>query len=535
MKIQGVSKSLNGNVPGKILLVFGITVGTILLFIRAVNFPRILHNDAISYIAATGHQILYETSIPTGKWVPAAEWQAFWEPDQFGIFGEIVRGLNSTDIHPPFYFWILHIWSVIYGVKLSTGPLLNIPFHILICLMIYKLSRKHGFSSWISATAAILWMLSYSTLDASTETRQYSLLGLAVICFIYFLYLYKPSSPPRIFYFVSVFMLAGLLIHYQFFLVVGIAMAFKAFQFLRGRQWNSIRALILSGISAFTVFWFLNPGFIQSFIHQRSIAQPFRWERVMVRLNTSIISLSELFVPEQIAQSRYLILLWLTVFVITALIIYKHYMKNKIAVSTQQLNDDNFAAIVSIMIISLIVVLYVFAFSPRHAMGSRYLMIVSPLLFFVLAKILTSANRAYPIQTSIFTLAILLIQVFSGIYQTYDYLRDARLYIHPDFLSTPAPLVLDSIERGILPRNLWFANPESPVYAAAQGQLIEHFPDMEDYDTIYYLSNDNNEYDNTIEKQAVILELLEKQGYRIRKLTEDYSLPATIFELNREN
>jgi uncharacterized membrane protein len=80
------------------------------------------HDESISFIAATCHQDAYERLAPDGVAVPAARWQRFWTLDRAKLcFGAIGRGLAHTDLHPPLYFWLLHVWSLILGVGLTQG------------------------------------------------------------------------------------------------------------------------------------------------------------------------------------------------------------------------------------------------------------------------------------------------------------------------------------------------------------------------------------------------------------------------------
>ncbi|MGI9125246.1 MAG: hypothetical protein ACR2JM_10925, partial [Mycobacterium sp.] len=82
----------------------------------AVYLPKLAtvgvldHDDVISIIAATCNQGRYEQYIPSGQWVPASEWQQYWQMGRFDCFSLIGHDLAHYDIHPPLYFWLLHIW-----------------------------------------------------------------------------------------------------------------------------------------------------------------------------------------------------------------------------------------------------------------------------------------------------------------------------------------------------------------------------------------------------------------------------------------
>jgi hypothetical protein len=106
-----------------ILYALFIILGILLLLSQAYSINTISHDDAISYLAATGHQGLYQTSKPAAQWIPARAWQSFWTPDRFWCFRNISTELAMNDIHPPLYFWCLHIVTSFLGVELTTGPI----------------------------------------------------------------------------------------------------------------------------------------------------------------------------------------------------------------------------------------------------------------------------------------------------------------------------------------------------------------------------------------------------------------------------
>src|SRR5574342_1093609 len=87
-------------------------------------------DEGFSYVCATGHATEYihatEGHAPFGEWVPAAAWKKFLQIDQRFCFKKIGLDLANTDIHPPLYFWLLHVWALPLGINLWTGPSLNI-------------------------------------------------------------------------------------------------------------------------------------------------------------------------------------------------------------------------------------------------------------------------------------------------------------------------------------------------------------------------------------------------------------------------
>jgi hypothetical protein len=97
-------------------------------------------------LSATCHQGEFDCTIrpgapPAGRWAPASEWQRFLAVEHRWCFATIGRDLVATDIHPPAYFWPLHIWTLAFGVGLTTAAWLNAPIDALTALALFALAR----------------------------------------------------------------------------------------------------------------------------------------------------------------------------------------------------------------------------------------------------------------------------------------------------------------------------------------------------------------------------------------------------------
>ena len=273
------------------LLICGLVLGALLLLIRAGAQNTLSHDDAISYLAATGHMGAYATDIPAGRWVPAQAWQAYWTPEHFGIFRQIGRDLARYDIHPPLYFWLLHIWIQVTGVRLSAGPLLNTAFLLLGAWIIAAACRLARSSRLAGALAAVMWLLSGATLSVAGETRQYSLLGLAVAGLTASLLLFLDRRSLAAALLVYATAAAGLLVHYQFAVVLALGATVAAILLARVRLWRGIALLSAALAAAGVTFLLLHPGFMGSFAMQRSQAVPPTWADIPYRVTRVLFAL----------------------------------------------------------------------------------------------------------------------------------------------------------------------------------------------------------------------------------------------------
>ncbi len=147
------------------------------------------HDESISYLAAACHQGDYARITvlgepPFGRWVAASDWKALLRPDRALCLGDIGRDLAREDIHPPLYFWLLHVWALVFGVGLWTGLSLNIVLATLTGLALYGLARRLLGNPLQAASVAGVWSLSPAAIRVFGEARQYELLALLAVLLI---------------------------------------------------------------------------------------------------------------------------------------------------------------------------------------------------------------------------------------------------------------------------------------------------------------------------------------------------------------
>lgn len=506
-----------------LLLIAGIAFGVTLLVWQALSVSTITYDDGISYLAATGHQGLYWTDKPTGQWVLASQWQSFWTPSEFGVFEKISHDLAFYDIHPPLYFWALHVWTSIMGVYLSTGPLLNIIFLIVAMIFIYLTSIELRCTPWSATIASLVWFLSGSTLSAGIVVRQYSLLGLAVAFYFFSLMKFlnakqlvtsKSSVLANFYIFLAI--VVGLLTHYQFILVVGFTSLFVIILLMRSENYiYGIKSIIIVSFLAAIVSVVLHPDFYHSLIRQQSQVEHFYWGSILWRLKKIIIALVEVFAPSYGYGLVFFILISSLIIIATCI---RMIFFTKNADFFPELSvDKHYLPFASASLISLAVfALYIFGFSPSHAMSSIYIILLTPIYFIVIAQLLDFLVLRFKILAPIFLLGLLCWQATYGVYVAYRHsINEDKKHKIIKILKTNIPIVLDSVARGVLPTFIWHVNNATQVYAASQKEILNNLPSIykPDYKFILYISDlrdDNNE----INREIIINYFLEK-GYQI--------------------
>jgi len=503
----------------------GIAFGVILLTWQALSTSTITYDDGISYLAATGHQGLYWTERPDAQWVLAGQWQSFWTPAEFGSFKKISHDLALYDIHPPLYFWALHVWTHVVGVQLSAGPLLNIIFLVLAALFIYLTAIELRCTPWSATTASLLWLLSGSTLSADTVVRQYSLLGLAVAFYFFSLIRFlnarqlvstKLSILSSFYIFLAI--IIGLLTHYQFIVVLGCASLLAAFILIKAKDYAGFVKLSMISFSSLIVSIMLHPNFYHSFIRQQSQAQDFDWGSLSWRLEKIFTTLVQIFAPSYGYGFTLFVVITtlLSVIVCVRLTLFLRQKTNRDLF--YQLPHEHWLPLASACLISFIVfTLYAFSFTPAHAMSTIYINVLTPVYFIFIAQLLNFWQLKFKLFTPFFFACLLGWQAAYGIYVAYLYsINEAKKHKVIEMLQTNTPIILDSVARGVLPTFIWHVNNDAQVYAASQEDILNNFPsiDVSNKKSILYISDSRD--GNNAKNRETIINYLSKKGYQIK-------------------
>jgi hypothetical protein len=221
------------------LLLAALAFAVLLHVAGAVAVFGLIHDEALSYLASTGHMGEYEQACqreayPIGRWVGVAEWRRFLEVEDRFVFGRISRDLAALDRHPPLYFWLLHLWLLAFGTAPPAARLLGVALNLAIAALLGGIAWRLLRDRAAALAAACLWLLSPTALRSALTIRHYGLFALLALAFAYLLWrrLHAPSGRLQrggLSLALVLVVLAGLLTHYQFLLVLGAgAVAFAA-------------------------------------------------------------------------------------------------------------------------------------------------------------------------------------------------------------------------------------------------------------------------------------------------------------------
>jgi hypothetical protein len=547
---QFASTSHDGDRAGRVtltragataILVIGIAAAAALLFARMAALPTLAHDDAISYLAATCHQGLFAVRIPVGQWVAARVWQAYWQPADFACFGRIATDLANYDIHPPLYFWVLHVWSYLVGAGLRLALVLNLGFYVLTALIIYRLCRLLRCAPYIAVVAAVAWALSESTLTVPTEVRQYTLFGLVSAAFILSLVVFVSRTSRLAAGALYVTAVAGLLVHYQFPILLGCAVLGAGFILVRARQSTALRRMLIAIVLAVLTAVAMDPHFLRSVTREQAQAAGLALREVVPRVTMCVQALLEFGMPHDlaVATAKALAAFWpatLGVCLVGIIAVVRWLGRRQRPTGTNASGQLAawLPAIVAGLVVAVDGLLYVLGVTPAHAMNPEYMIFASPLLFVVGAQALDGVARSGRGRRWLPAIlaTVLVWQAFIAVYTTGRFVQAYRALSADGLPGYGGPIVLDSVARGVLPTILWHVAPTAPVYAASQDSLLEHFPVLgSDVKETLYVSD--LRYGNSAAKRDVILKRFNDLGFQSVKPTAAAFAIGTIYQLRK--
>jgi hypothetical protein len=524
-----------------LLHVLTLLLGTGLLLAQALSLRTVKHDDAITLLAVTGHQAAFSRGpIPENRWVSAADWQAFWTLRESGLFRTIARDLAHDDIHPPLYFWLLHVWFALGGVGLAYGALLNVPLLVAASLAVTAAARGVGCPPGIAAAVGVLWLLPGAHVALASELRGYGLLAAVSALFLVALlrFLREPGRGTALG--LGAATLLGMLTHYHFVLLLVASGSLAALQALLARRRRTLALAVSAVAAAALLFALLHPGFERSFARQaKQAGGSLSTAEVAERAERVLGAALELSVPPEIASTLVELLArhWLPT-ALAALLVAAALAagagRGLLAAAREWARTP--AAIPPLggaLVVAAVALLFLLGGSERHAMGAKYLVVGSPLLFVALGQLLAAlAERRRSAATAL--VAVLLVaQAASGSWVAVREVQRARRPALNPLADPAAVVVLDSTRRGVLPAILWHAHPAARVFASEQEDLLEDgLPDLEDRPSSLYISD--RRHDNTRAGREEVLRRFEERGY-VKRTTLDTELwISRTYELRRE-
>lgn len=371
-------------VPMSLLLLILVVVFA-LKIIDARSKPVFSHDGGISILSASGNQEGYKQIVEndlTNSWVNSESFIAFVTPPPAPNYHKIAADLNSYDIHPPLFFWILGTWM---SVSPETAPyMLFVPNIIISCISIilfYVLMRQR-FSPDLSLLFSAAFAFSPPISAPLMFLRQYELMMLASVCIMLFITLMirlgGDQKTHNLALSSGLFLaaLVGLMAQMQF-IIVSFAAVVSVILISLPRR---VILLCISSISAsFVVFLLINREFMGAFLRHRVNLQEGGFDEFLYRIKRFIVESEDLFGLERLASAA----------AIVALLCFAAYELRKCRNEKAKLAkiDDFWIAFGAISLFLHLFLYFTFQ-APRHSVGSRYFLPFLPGIFAIVSIIL---------------------------------------------------------------------------------------------------------------------------------------------------
>ena len=104
-----------------------------------------------------------------------------------GDFGEI-WSLTAMDVHPPFYYFLLKIWSMIFGTSLVSLRMMSVFFGVVAIILLFFLVKK-WFGKKPAMVATLAMAISPFLVRYGMEMRMYMVILTIVLAATYVLML----------------------------------------------------------------------------------------------------------------------------------------------------------------------------------------------------------------------------------------------------------------------------------------------------------------------------------------------------------
>lgn len=501
--------------------VTGLLIGllVILFVVPAMMATSLSHDDGITILSATCNQGRYAHSIPTGQWVPVQVWQDYWRLRNPGCFETIRTDLAHSDIHPPLYFWLLHVWLSVFGVSIPAAVALNILIVLLTAHLLYAVCGVLDVPTYLRAMVMLTWALTMAARASTIAIRQYALLGFWSALLLLLVSLWFTRHRCGYLVALAPVIALGLLTQYLFVIPAGATMLFLGVAIVARRRHGEFALLVAVGIVAVCAFGVGNPGFWESFHRGGEQAQQFSWSTLALRMVALLRPVYETFLPIGPDYQSYGVSVIaiaggvLTLAVVTPILWTAAKWLARVRGGWHRFIPTA-PAVPLLMFFTCwlsIIVLYLFFIMPVHSMSPLHLYFITPFLFVGLA---VAARKSRAVVAALAVLlvfqlcGVLAATVFSG------YRHAQRSALIP---GSDAAIVIDSDRRGVVPAALWSIPPGAVTYVAGQDELLKHFPDLSGVTgrPVFYVSRvlPADPYGNSIAKRKRILKEFAERGY----------------------
>lgn len=458
-----------------LLLVFGLVYRLHAVLVKKAGLSN---DESVTYMCAAATAGLWETSIASLVDTPitAADLHRFYDrPDEFQ-FHTVSLDMARYDVHPPLYFWLLHIIHVLWGTGITTGAMVNIAFGLMVLGLLVALAHRM-LGGWPAAlVVGVVWYLSPAVVQIDLEARPYQLLAfLAIASFLLGHRIISRNDSWMNWLLFTLVNMLGLLTHlyFAFLLLPGMVIMLRS-ERLGLRSFRYAFSLLASAGGMLLLY----PEFITFLLtfgdRPRDVPEPIHH---LERVKGVVYSTMRFFT--EVHLLRYGFLALSVVFVMW--VVYSRGRRK----GTSALERT---ALVGPLLFTLgcwagiTTLLYVIGISPTQAVGEQYFSYIWP-LFSVVCVMLIYQTVSRPISHILLSLYLLqLIPAFCIAVSGSDYLKPAVPLAWTRTISESDLFVTTEAKRTALPRIARELPAALPIHI-----LMKQKPDVDSVRSIAFL------------------------------------------------
>ena len=456
-------------------------VAALLVRIHAVTNIKegLTHDESFAWLCAAANQSRFNAEKPglVNRPVPAAEFQAFLQRPGSFAFRTVARDLALTDIHPPLFFWCLHVQHVLLGLTPQNQSAINLGLALVTLGLVYRLGRRFSGSHAVGLVCATVWFCAPAVIGIEFQTRHYSLFAALVLVALELgdRIIAGDRSPWCTVLFCLV-CAAGMLTHYFFVItmVPGVLMVLATH-----RLGEQTRRYFAAGVVAVGIFLLFYPEFFE-FLTLKMAARPAAAGNAgtfaaAARRRTGLLAYgsAEYFTFWRSLYPIYAIAL-LSALSVAGIRLARHReggAGNGLARLTIHDPKIRFTVVLG-WFVAFTAILYLVGVSPEHANRGQYFSYIWPLASVFL--VLLVRDIVAP-RVAIGCLVLHLLQSMASwpgiVDQSFD-LKPAVPSAWTKACDWSGTVITNDLRRGFLLRNLIDLRPDLPVVALSDGAAI---------------------------------------------------------------
>jgi len=463
------------------VLLWPVIVAALLVRIHAVTNVKegLTHDESIAWLCAAAGESRFAAEMPglANRPAPAADFQAFLQRPGSLAFRTVARDLALTDIHPPLFFWGLHVQHFLVGLTPQNQSAINLGLALVTLGLVYRLGRRFSGSHAVGLVCATVWFCAPAVMGIEFQTRHYPLFAVLVLLALELgdRIIAGDRSPWCTVLFCLV-CAAGMLTHYFFVItmVPGALMVLAVDRF-GGRT----RRYFAAGVVAVGIFLLLYPEFFE-FLRLKMAARPAAAGNAgpfaaAARMRTGLLALgsAEYFTFWRSLHPIYAIAL-LSALSVGGIRVARHRSGGAgKGLDRLTLHDPKIRFTVVLgWFVAFTAILYLVGVSPVHAFRGQYFSYIWPLASVFL--VLLVRDIVAP-RVAIGCLVLHLLQSMASwpgiVEQSFD-LTPAVPSAWTKACDWSGTVITNDLHRGELLRNVFDLRPDLPVVALADVSAV---------------------------------------------------------------